>query len=57
MSRVRSFLLLIALTASVVLGATGCKTTESENTSSRPWNQPQGWENGIPGGMFQGGRY
>ena len=30
----------------------GCASTESENASERPWNTPQGWENGLPSGMF-----
>ncbi len=29
----------------------GCASTESDNLSERPWNTPQGWENGLPGGM------
>jgi hypothetical protein len=29
--------------------ASGCKSTEPENVSSRPWNSPKGWEGGIPG--------
>jgi len=40
-------LLLIALASALV----GCSTAEPDNTSSRPWNSPKGWENGgIPGG-------
>jgi hypothetical protein len=42
------WLLLLAL-AGLVLG--GCATTESDNMSERPWSTPQGWENGMPGGM------
>jgi hypothetical protein len=44
-----AFLLLLALTAMV---AAGCATTESENVSERPWNTPQGWETGLPSGMY-----
>jgi hypothetical protein len=44
-----ALLLLLALAA---LGLTACASTESENASSRPWDQPYGWENGL-GGMNQ----
>jgi hypothetical protein len=44
-----AFLLLLVL-AAVVLG--GCATTESDNLSERPWNAPQGWENGLPSSMY-----
>jgi hypothetical protein len=44
-----AFLLLLAL-AAVVLS--GCASTESENMSERPWNTPQGWENGMPSSMY-----
>jgi type IV pilus biogenesis protein CpaD/CtpE len=39
------FLLLLVLAA---LSLSGCASTESDNLSERPWNSPQGWENGIP---------
>jgi hypothetical protein len=26
----------------------GCSTDEPRNDSVRPWNAPQGWENGMP---------
>ena len=29
----------------------GCASTDPENRSERPWNSPQGWENGLPGSM------
>jgi len=41
-------LLLLVLTA---LAVAGC-ATPSENVSERPWNTPQGWETGIPSGMY-----
>ena len=44
-----TFLLLLALLA---LGSWGCASTESENMSERPWNAPQSWENGLPGGLM-----
>jgi hypothetical protein len=49
-SRVAQLLLLSAL----CLGAgliSGCSTVESNNESVRPWNSPQGWENGQLNGM------
>jgi hypothetical protein len=42
------FLLLVTLAA---LAAAGC-ATPSENVSERPWNTPQGWETGLPSGMY-----
>jgi hypothetical protein len=44
-----AFLLLLVL-AAVALG--GCASTESDNLSERPWNTPQGWENGLPSSMY-----
>jgi len=44
-----TLLLLLTLAA---LGLSGCASTESENVSERPWNAPQGWENGLPGAMY-----
>jgi hypothetical protein len=32
----------------------GCKTTEPENLSSRPWNAPRGWETGLPSSINEG---
>jgi hypothetical protein len=45
-------LFLMLLTA-LVVGASGCKSTEPDNASVRPWDSPMGWENGIPSGMYQ----
>ena len=45
------FLLLLSL-GTLVLG--GCATTESDNVSERPWDQPKSWENGLPSSMFEG---
>ena len=44
-----AFLLLLVL-AGFALG--GCASTESDNLSERPWNTPQGWENGMPSSMY-----
>jgi len=35
----------------LTFGLAGCQTNEASNMSSRPWNQPKGWENGLPGGF------
>lgn len=43
------FLLLLALAGAALAG---CASTESENASERPWNTPQGWENGLPSSMY-----
>jgi hypothetical protein len=56
MSRLFSSFLLCTLFALVLLGASGCASTEPENASVRPWNSPTGWENGIPSGMYQQNR-
>lgn len=44
--RSSNLLLLLALVA-LVAGLCGCASTEPENASVRPWNTPQGWENGL----------
>jgi hypothetical protein len=47
---VAAVLLLVALG----LGCVGCASTEPENMSSRPWNSPEGWQNGaLPGTLNQ----
>jgi hypothetical protein len=46
-----SLLLMLAL---IAIGSAGCASTESENVSSRPWNSPRGWENGLPSTMTEG---
>lgn len=53
MNRFISSLVLCILSALVLLGASGCASTEPDNASVRPWNSPVGWENGIPSGMYQ----
>jgi hypothetical protein len=43
---------LLLLLAVLSLAAAGCSTVDKEpdNASVRPWNSPQGWEGGMPGG-------
>jgi len=53
MNRFFSSFLLLVLFALMLVGAAGCASTEPENASVRPWNAPEGWENGIPSGMYQ----
>ena len=52
MNRLCSSFVLCILFALVMIGASGCASTEPENASVRPWNAPNGWENGIPSGMY-----
>jgi hypothetical protein len=48
-------LVLMLLLVLVTLGVSGCASTdESTNASVRPWNAPQGWENGLPSTMTEG---
>jgi hypothetical protein len=45
--RAARWILVFALGA-VLAGVSGCETNEPQNASVRPWNSPQGWENGLP---------
>jgi hypothetical protein len=47
----RAALLLLLVLAGIL---NGCKTTEPENLSSRPWNAPRGWETGLPSSINEG---
>ena len=38
----------------LVFEAVGCATNDPENLSSRPWNSPKTWENGLPSGLYEG---
>jgi hypothetical protein len=48
--RIAQLLLLSAFFVGAFL-ISGCSTVESDNDSVRPWNSPQGWENGQLNGM------
>jgi hypothetical protein len=50
--RAANWLLLLAL-GGMLVGLTGCATSEPDNASVRPWNTPQGWEYGLGGMMNQ----
>jgi len=43
---------LVLFLAALVLS--GCASTEPDNLSSRPWDSPKGWENGLPSSMTEG---
>ena len=45
--------LLLILLGALLTGLSGCATDDPENASVRPWNAPQGWENGLPIDMQQ----
>ncbi len=45
---------LLFLAGAMFLLLTGCKTTESENLSERPWNTQRGWEGALPSTINQG---
>jgi len=49
-ARATNWLLLLAVMALAVF-LSGCATDDPSNASVRPWNTPQGWENGALGGM------
>ena len=37
---------LILLLAWIAVAGFGCSTEEPDNASSKPWNSPEGWQNG-----------
>ena len=47
---IRCLLLLLGLSMS--WGLMGCAT--NDELSSRPWNSPKNWENGLPSQMMEG---
>jgi hypothetical protein len=44
------YALLVVLAGMIV----GCKTTDPDNMSARPWNTPRGWETGLPSSINEG---
>jgi hypothetical protein len=48
--RAINWLWLLVLGA-ILVGVSGCATSDPENASVRPWNTPQSWETGL-GGMI-----
>jgi hypothetical protein len=52
--RAARLLLLSLLLLPALLSFSGCTSTEPENYSSRPWDSPRSWENGLPSGLTEG---
>jgi hypothetical protein len=44
---------LLLLVIAVGWCCSGCGATDAENTSQRPWNSPEGWQNGNAGLIAQ----
>lgn len=42
-------MLVLAAMAAVI---SGCASTEPDNASVRPWDSPEGWQNGSLGDMI-----
>ncbi len=51
-ARLRPALLLLLILGAVAVS--GCASTESDNLSERPWNEPKSWETGMPAGLTEG---
>jgi hypothetical protein len=50
MKALKRFIFSLSVAALAIWAGSGCATTtEEENAAERPWNRPQGWEQGIPG--------
>jgi len=49
-ARAAHLLLVLALVAFAAV-ISGCSSTEPDNASVKPWNSPEGWQNGSLGGM------
>jgi hypothetical protein len=45
-SKVATRPLLLLLLLAIGLGAAACSTDEPDNESIKPWNSPEGWQNG-----------
>jgi len=51
MKRALALWSLLAVLAGIMAG---CKTSDPDNLSSRPWNSPRGWEHGLPSSINEG---
>jgi hypothetical protein len=49
MNRFAQFALLLLALSVLLMAGTACKSPDSENLSSRPWNTPRGYDTGLPG--------
>jgi len=49
----KSHWILLLLVLALGWACSGCATTDAENTSERPWNSPEGWQNGNAGMVAQ----
>ena len=45
-------LFLALIFAALAVAISGCASTESDNASVRPWNSPEGWQDGSLGDMI-----
>jgi len=52
-ANLRAIVFVLAVLAAGLV-CSGCKTTESEDLSSRPWNAPTTWQNGLPSSLNEG---
>jgi hypothetical protein len=44
----------LVLLMALGLGLAGCASEEAANESTRPWNSPEGWQNGsLPPNLIQ----
>jgi hypothetical protein len=48
------FVLLLLAVAGLLLSGCATNSNDLEHVSERPWNQPIGWENGLPSTMSEG---
>ncbi len=46
--------LLALLTFAPVLLTSCASSDDQDSARDRPWNEPQGWENGMPPGFYEG---
>jgi type IV pilus biogenesis protein CpaD/CtpE len=47
-----SHLFLMLVLAAMAAVISGCASTEPDNASVRPWDSPEGWQNGSLGDMI-----
>jgi len=52
--KLKSLFALLLILLSLALSSCATTDTDTENASARPWNEPKGWENGLPSGLTEG---